>query len=61
MKYAIWIVIAILGLLAILGTLQFAASERIEVVEIQKIDTDGLVQMPWLWIVDDEGTPYLRG
>lgn len=61
MKYAIWMVIAILGLLAILGTLQFAASERIEVVEIQTIDADGLPQTTRLWIVDDEGTPYLRG
>ncbi|MFT7220660.1 MAG: hypothetical protein ACI8Z1_002279, partial [Candidatus Azotimanducaceae bacterium] len=61
MKYAIWIVVAILGLLATLGTLQFAASERIEVVELQTKDSDGVVQTTRLWVVDYEGTPYLRG
>jgi len=60
MKYIYWAVgIVILLLVGVFG-LQMAASERVEVVELHTVDTQGEPQTTRLWIVDDSGFAYLR-
>lgn len=60
MKKIYWAVgIAVLLLAGIMG-LQILASERVEVVELHTIDTDGEPQTTRLWVVDDGGFAYLR-
>lgn len=60
MKIAAWIVGIIISFFVGLFALQYAASERVEVVELHTVDQVGEPQVTRLWIVDHEGTPYLR-
>ncbi len=60
MKYAYWTLAVLLGLAALLGILQYVASERVEVVELHTVDDEGESQTTRLWVVDDEGFAYLR-
>ncbi len=39
---------------------QRVAAERVEVVELHTLDSGGESHTTRLWIVDDEGLPYLR-
>lgn len=43
------------------GVLQYAASERVEVVELHTLNDGGEQVSTRLWIVDHDGHPYLRG
>ena len=60
MKYVYWTVGILFGLIAILGIAQYAASERVEVVELHTIDAEGAEVTTRLWVVDDGGFQYLR-
>lgn len=60
MKYVYWTLGVLLGLAALVGVLQIVASERVEVVELHTVDEAGEQVSTRLWIVDDEGFPYLR-
>jgi hypothetical protein len=60
MKILLWIAGGLLfAVLLVLG-LQVIASERVEVVELETQDSAGQPVVTRLWIVDDEGSPYLR-
>ena len=61
MKYVLWITGIVLALALAFGGLQFAASERVEVVELHTIDDSGKAQVTRLWVVDHDGHAYLRG
>lgn len=54
----------LLGILLVLAGgiigLERVASERVEVVELHTLDAAGAPVTTRLWIVDDEGYPYLR-
>lgn len=58
------IVLGVVGLLVLLaivfGALPYAASERVEVVELHTTDAEGNSVTTRLWVVDHEGTAYLR-
>ncbi len=60
MKYLYWGAGLLLGIAALFGVLQYVASERVEVVELHTINTEGDEVTTRLWIVDDEGFQYLR-
>ena len=60
MKIVWWVLGVILGVFALIGIAQTAASERVEVVELHTVDASGEPQTTRLWIVDDEGFGYLR-
>lgn len=55
-----WILGGVTGLMIALFALQTIASERIEVVELHTLDTEGETVITRLWIVDYKGHPYLR-
>lgn len=60
LKIAGWLFAALLvAFLGIFG-LQYVASERVEVVELHTTDPAGETVTTRLWVVDHEGTPYLR-
>ncbi|NQV69993.1 MAG: hypothetical protein HQ498_08205 [Pseudohongiella sp.] len=60
MRYLIWSIGILLGLvLAFLG-IQTLASERVEVVQLHTLDDAGKQATTRLWVVDDEGYQYLR-
>jgi hypothetical protein len=61
MKYILWMVGIVLGLALTIGGLQVAASERVEVVQLQTIDETGEEVVTRLWVVDHDGHAYLRG
>ena len=61
MKFALWIVGIILGLAATFGIVQTLAAERVEVVELHTVDEAGESVTTRLWVVDYEGSQYLRG
>ena len=61
MKYILWIAGIFLALILTVVGLQFAASERIEVVELYTIDEAGEALVTRLWVVDHDGHAYLRG
>ncbi len=61
MKYILWIAGIFLALIFTVVGLQFAASERIEVVELHTIDEAGEALVTRLWVVDHDGHAYLRG
>ena len=61
MKIGLWILGGLLALAAAFGVLQYAASERVEVVELHTLDEQGEQVTTRLWIVDYEGRAYLRG
>lgn len=50
----------ILTVLVLVFGLQYVASERVEVVQLHAPDDSGEMVTTRLWIVDDEGYPYLR-
>ena len=61
MRIALWTVGVLLALAAAFGALQYAASERVEVVELHTVNEQGEQVTTRLWIVDHDGHPYLRG
>lgn len=61
MKYILWFAGVFLALILTIAGLQIAASERIEVVELQTIDDTGEEVVTRLWVVDHDGHAYLRG
>lgn len=61
MKYVLWIVGILVVLVAAMIGLQMAASERVEVVELITMDENGAPATTRLWVVDHQGSPYLRG
>ena len=61
MKYILWLVGIVLGLALMVGGLQIAASERVEVVQLHTIDETGEQVVTRLWVVDHDGHAYLRG
>ncbi len=61
MKIALWMLGGLLTLAAAFGALQYAASERVEVVELHTLNDQGEELTTRLWIVDHDGHPYLRG
>lgn len=60
MKYVLWTVCTLFVLAALFGLTQYAASERVEVVDLHTVDESGEPQVTRLWVVDDEGYQYLR-
>ena len=60
-KIALWMLGVLLALAAAFGALQYAASERVEVVELHTFNEQGEQVTTRLWIVDHDGHPYLRG
>jgi hypothetical protein len=60
MKIALWIIGIIVGLSIALYGLQYAASERVEVVDLHTTDETGSTVITRLWVVDHEGLQYLR-
>ncbi len=60
MKYVYWFFGLLFLFLLLIFVLQLAASERVEVVELHTVDSEGEQQTTRLWIVDDEGYAYLR-
>ena len=61
MKIVLWVLGSLLILALAFGALQYAASERVEVVELHTLNDGGGQVTTRLWIVDHEGYPYLRG
>lgn len=61
MKFIFWIVGGLLALIVAFGVLQYAASERVEVVVLHTLNEEGEQVSTRLWIVDHDGHPYLRG
>ena len=61
MKIILWILGSLLTLVVAFGALQFAASERVEVVELHTLNDQGEQVSTRLWVVDHDGHPYLRG
>lgn len=60
LKYTFWTLGILFSLAALLGILQYVASERVEVVELHTVDEAGEEVTTRLWVVDDEGYQYLR-
>lgn len=60
MKTLYWIAGLIFGLVILLFGMQWAASERVEVVELHTTDEAGEAVTTRLWMVDDDGFQYLR-
>ena len=59
-KVVKWIFFGLLLGGAAFAGLERLAAERIEVVELIAVDEVGDMQTTRLWVVDDEGTAYLR-
>ncbi len=60
MKIVLWIGATLLAIALLLGVLQIAASERVEVVVLYSTDEMGETVETRVWIVDHEGLSYLR-
>jgi|TARA_Y100000310_G_C20700289_1_gene829089 hypothetical protein len=60
MRFLAWVVGIVLGVTALLGLLQVLASERVEVVQLNTTDSEGAAVTTRLWVVDHEGSSYLR-
>ena len=60
MKYIIWAGGSLLVLFVAVFVLQIVASERVEVVEVHTTTSSADTVTTRLWVVDDEGFPYLR-
>lgn len=60
MKIVGWSLGGIVLFAVLMGILQTAASERVEVVELHTQDAAGHESVTRLWIVDHEGAQYLR-
>ncbi len=61
MRTILWILGVLAALVLGFGVLQYAASERVEVVELHTLNDEGEQVTTRLWIVDHDGHPYLRG
>ena len=61
MKYILWGVGILLTLVLAIGIIQTLASERVELVELHTTDEEGEEHTTRLWIVDTDGSAYLRG
>lgn len=61
MKRFLWIAGVLLALALGFGLLQYAASERVEVVLLHTQNEQGEQVTTRLWVVDHEGHPWLRG
>ena len=61
MKVILWILGGLVALILAFGALQYAASERVEVVLLHTLNDQGEQVTTRLWIVDHDGHPYLRG
>ena len=61
MKYILWPAGMLFGLALIIAVLQIAASERVEVVQLNTIKGGGEKVVTRLWVVDYDGHAYLRG
>ena len=61
MKILLWILAALVALVALVFGLQLLASERVEVIELHATNQQGQTEVTRLWIVDDDGYQYLRG
>ncbi len=61
MKKLLWIPGVLLALALGFGLLQYAASERVEVVLLHTQKEQGEQVTTRLWVVDHEGNPWLRG
>lgn len=61
MKILIGFLITLASITLLFGILQTLAAERVEVIELHTRDEAGAIQTTRLWVVDDEGLPYLRG
>lgn len=59
-KYLSWTLGILFSMAALVGILQYVASERVEVVELHTMDEAGETVTTRLWVVDDEGYQYLR-
>lgn len=57
---ALWGFGGLSALLAGVILLERVAAERVEVVELHTVDTEGESVTTRLWVVDDEGYQYLR-
>ena len=55
-----WGIVGLLCVAAGIGALQWLASERVEVVELIAMNSEGELQSTRLWVADDEGMAYLR-
>jgi len=53
-------VLLLLVLLAVAGLATFIAGEQIEVVVLRTYDAEGISYDTKLWVVDQEGTPWVR-
>ncbi|HJN52562.1 MAG TPA: hypothetical protein QF924_19105 [Pseudomonadales bacterium] len=60
MKILAWSVGIVLGVFALFGLTQWAASERVEVVQLNTTNDEGATVTTRLWVVDHEGLSYLR-
>ena len=60
MKFIYWTLGSVFGLVILFFGVERLASERIEVVELHTTDEVGETVSTRLWVVDDEGYPYLR-
>ena len=60
MKYILWGLGTVVGLVLALLLVQTLASERVEVIELTTMDPAGEPQTTRLWVMDDEGYQYLR-
>ncbi len=60
MKYVAWVLGIILVPLVLFSVIQYFASERVEVIELETMESTGEPVITRLWIVDHEGRQYLR-
>ncbi len=60
MKYLLWGLAALIGIIISFVIVERLAAERVEVVELHTQDETGETVTTRLWIVDDEGLQYLR-
>ncbi len=60
MKIVTWTLAVLLILAVAFVALERAAAERIEVIELTTLDDSGAPQTTRLWIVDHNGSQYLR-
>ena len=60
MRILAWILGILIGLSALFGIVQTAASERVEVVELHTLDGSGEMETTRLWVMDHDGYQYLR-
>lgn len=60
MKYVAWGFGVLLAIIAVVLASERLAAERVEVIEVHGTDPDGTVVTTRLWVVDHEGSMYVR-